>query len=70
MLIKYLNVYKRDKIFNYNWTCKNNAIYRQAKTIKCKIDNKMVTSKNAVYKTNSLWLIVQCKEKFIYTVSV
>ena len=49
---------------------KNNAIYRQAKTIKCEIDNKMVTSKCAVYKTNSLWLIVQCKEEFIYTVSV
>ena len=49
---------------------KNNAIYKQAKTIKCEINNKKVTSKYAVYKTNSLWLIVQCKEEFIYTVSV
>ena len=48
---------------------KNNAIYKQAKTIKCEINNKMVTSKYAVYKTNSLWLMVQCKEEFIYTVN-
>ena len=46
-----------------------NVIQKASKTITCEINNKIVTSKYAVYKTNSLWQIVQCNEEFIYTVS-
>ena len=44
------------------------AVYKKAKSIKCDINNKMMTSKYAVYKSNSLWLIVQCKKGFVCTV--